>query len=93
MAGASQPDANSLAHGVLSAKLIDPLVRVEGVEEVSLSVQPADEVIEPDVTGFDLGQLSRTDEIAAVGEATARMAIPEIEGLLRQLDNKLSSVV
>jgi predicted acylesterase/phospholipase RssA len=56
-------------------------------------VQPADVVIEPDVTGFDLSEFSRTDEIAAVGEATAKLAIPKIGELLQQLDDKLFSAV
>ena len=59
----------------------------------SVGVQPADVVIEPDVTGFDLSEFSRTDEIAGVGEATAKLAIPRIGELLRQLDDKLFSVV
>ena len=66
---------------------------VQSVNMNSVGVQPADVVIEPDVTEFDLSEFSRTDEIAAVGEATAKLAIPKIGELLRQLDDKLFSVV
>ena len=57
----------------------------------SVGVQPADVVVEPDVTEFDLTEFSRTDEIAAVGEATTKLAIPKIQDLLQQLDQKLFS--
>ncbi len=66
---------------------------VQSVNMNSVGVQPADVVIEPDVTGFDLSEFSRTDEIAAIGEATAKLAIPKIQELLGQLDDKLFSVV
>jgi predicted acylesterase/phospholipase RssA len=66
---------------------------VQSVNMNSVGVQPADVVIEPDVTGFDLSEFSRADEIAAVGEATAKLAIPKIGELLRQLDDRLFSVV
>jgi predicted acylesterase/phospholipase RssA len=59
----------------------------------SVGVHPADIVIEPDVTGFDLSEFSRTDELAAAGEAAAKVAIPKIGELLRQLDERLFSGV
>jgi predicted acylesterase/phospholipase RssA/CRP-like cAMP-binding protein len=65
---------------------------VQSVNMNSVGVQPADVVIEPDVTGFDLSEFSRTDEIAAIGEATAKTAVPKIQELLRQLDDRLFSV-
>ena len=64
---------------------------VQSVNMNSFGVQPADLVIEPDVTGFELSEFSRTDEIAAVGEATAQEAVPKIGELLRQLDDRLFS--
>jgi predicted acylesterase/phospholipase RssA/CRP-like cAMP-binding protein len=64
---------------------------VQSVNMNSIGVHPADVVVEPDVTGFDLSEFSRTDEIAAVGEATAKLAIPKIKELLQQLDAKLFS--
>lgn len=59
----------------------------------SVGAHQADMVIEPDVTGFDLSEFSRTDELAAVGEATAKLAIPEIRELLRSstIDSLLTS--
>lgn len=55
----------------------------------SVGVQPADVVIEPDVTGFGTTQFSRADELAAVGEAAALQAIPNIKNLLQKVDKQL----
>jgi predicted acylesterase/phospholipase RssA len=55
----------------------------------SLGVQPADMVIEPDVTGFDPTEFDRTKELAAVGEAATLEQIPKIRQLLTRLDPQL----
>ncbi len=55
----------------------------------AVGVQPADVVIEPDVTAFDLSEFERTDELAVVGEHTAVEAIAEIKRLLSKLDPEL----
>lgn len=55
----------------------------------SHGVQPADMVIEPDVTGFDPTEFDRTVELAAVGEAASREQIPKIRQLLTRLDPQL----
>ena len=55
----------------------------------SFGVDPADVVIEPDVTQFDLAEFSRTDELAVIGEAAALEAIPKINELLAGLDDRL----
>jgi NTE family protein len=52
----------------------------------ALGVRPADVVIEPDVTGFDLTEFVRAKEIAAIGEATALEQVPKIQQLLNRLD-------
>jgi len=55
----------------------------------SFGVQPADLVIEPDVTGFELTEFMRAKELAATGEAAALEQIPKIRQLLNRLDPKL----
>lgn len=55
----------------------------------ALGVRPADVVIEPDVTGFDLTEFMRAKELAAIGEAAAREQIPTIQRLLTRLDPQL----
>jgi predicted acylesterase/phospholipase RssA/CRP-like cAMP-binding protein len=55
----------------------------------AIGVRPADVVIEPDVTGFDLTEFMRAKELAAVGEAAAREQVPKIRQLLTRLDPHL----
>ena len=55
----------------------------------AFGVQPADVVIEPDVTGFDSAEFMRAKEFAAVGEAAALEQIPKIRRLLNRLDPQL----
>ena len=55
----------------------------------AIGVQPADVVVEPDVTGFDLTEFMRAKELAATGEAAALEQIPKIRQLLTRLDPQL----
>jgi predicted acylesterase/phospholipase RssA/CRP-like cAMP-binding protein len=55
----------------------------------AFGVQPADVVIEPDVTGFALTAFMRAKEMAAVGEAAALEQVPRIRQLLTRLDPQL----
>lgn len=55
----------------------------------AFGVQPADVVVEPDVTGFDLTEFMCARELAAIGEAAACQQIPRIRQLLTRLDPQL----
>ena len=55
----------------------------------SIGVQPADVVIEPDVTRFGMTEFSRSDELAAAGKSAALKEIPKIGDLLRRVDAEL----
>ena len=55
----------------------------------AIGVRPADVVIEPDVTAFDLTEFMRAKELAAIGEAAALEQIPQIRHLLSRLDPQL----
>jgi hypothetical protein len=55
----------------------------------SVGVQPADFVIAPDVTAFDLAEFERAGELSAVGERTAGEALAIIKQQLSRLDSKL----
>lgn len=75
-----------------SASILQTILRsylVQSVNMHSFGVQPADVVIEPDVTGIDLSEFSRTNELAAIGEKATLEAIPKIKSLLSQLDDQL----
>ena len=54
-----------------------------------IGVQPADLVIEPDVTEFDLSEFERADEMAVVGEEAAVGSLDQIKRLLSRLDPQL----
>jgi predicted acylesterase/phospholipase RssA len=62
---------------------------VQGYSLNAHGVQPADVVIEPDVTGYDLAEFMRAKELAAIGEAAAREQIPKIKKLLARFDPQL----
>jgi NTE family protein len=55
----------------------------------SFGVQPADAIIEPDVTQFDLNQFTEAVEIARIGELSALAELPKIKEQLQQLDYPL----
>ena len=77
-----------------SASTIQTVLRSFMVQNSNLNaigVQPADIVVEPDVTGFDLTEFNRTDELAAIGEQTTKEAISDIQKLLTRLDGQLFS--
>jgi predicted acylesterase/phospholipase RssA len=57
----------------------------------SVGVQPADVVIEPDVTQFELTEFSRTDELAAEGEKATLEIVSKVKELLSQIDDKMFS--
>jgi NTE family protein len=55
----------------------------------AFGVQPADVMIAPDVTGFDLTAFTRAKEMAAIGEAATLEQIPKIRQLLSRADPQL----
>ena len=55
----------------------------------SVGVQPADFVLAPDVTSFDISEFTRADEMARIGEATTEASVAELRKMLSRLDPKL----
>ena len=64
---------------------------VQSVNMNSVGVQPADLVIDLDVTDFDLSEFTRTAELAAVGVKTTEDSIDKIRAALASLDKGLFS--
>jgi hypothetical protein len=56
-----------------------------------VGVQPADLIIELDVTNFDLSEFTRTKELAAIGLETTEASIERIRTSLASLDKELFS--
>ena len=85
----AQNRADTPASRMRRASTIQTLLRSYLVQSHSvnaLGVEPADFVIEPNVTGFELSAFGRTDELAQVGESAALAAAPQILALLNRLD-------
>lgn len=55
----------------------------------AVGAKPADFVIAPDVTSFDISEWTRADEMATIGEAAARETIPKLRKMLNKLDPEL----
>jgi hypothetical protein len=55
----------------------------------AVGVGPADFVIAPDVTSFDLSEFTRADEMAVIGANTSTASIHRLKGMLSKLDPKL----
>ncbi len=62
---------------------------VQSVNMNSIGVQPADMVIEPDVSEYQLTEFTKTDQLSAVGEAATLEVVQKIKGMLSQLDSQL----
>jgi predicted acylesterase/phospholipase RssA len=74
---------------------IQTLLRSFQVQNYNLNsygVGPADVVIAPDVTGFELTEFMRAKELAAIGEVAALEQVPKIRQLLHRLDSQLFPV-
>ena len=55
----------------------------------SVGVQPADFVIAPDVTSFDISEFTRADEMALIGETTTNATVAKLRKMLSKLDSRL----
>lgn len=55
----------------------------------AVGVKPADFVIAPDVTSFDISEFTRADEMAVIGESTTNESVHQLKGMLSKLDPKL----
>ncbi|MCP4950841.1 MAG: hypothetical protein GY922_03210, partial [Proteobacteria bacterium] len=62
---------------------------VQSVNMNSVGIEPADVIVTPDVTGFDLTEFTRSDELAAIGAETTENAISEIRKSLIRMDPQL----
>jgi NTE family protein len=62
---------------------------IQGFNMNSVGIQPADFVIAPDVTSFDISEFTRADEMAVIGETTTNAAIAQLRKMLNKLDSKL----
>ena len=62
---------------------------IQGYNMNSVGVQPADFVVAPDVTSFDISEFTRADEMALIGEMTTNATVEKLRKMLSKLDSKL----
>jgi predicted acylesterase/phospholipase RssA len=62
---------------------------IQGYRMNSVGVQPADFVVAPDVTSFDISEFTRADEMAIIGERTTNATVENLLKMLSKLDSKL----
>jgi predicted acylesterase/phospholipase RssA/CRP-like cAMP-binding protein len=71
---------------------IQVMMRQNMIQSYSMNavgVKPADFVIAPDVTAFDISEFTRADEMAVIGESTTDQSVHQLKGMLSKLDSKL----
>jgi NTE family protein len=73
--------------GAIQAILRGLLVQSHNMN--SIGVEPADVMIEPDVTGFELSDFVSAVDMAEIGEKAALEQIPTIKTLLTRMDSQL----
>lgn len=83
----AEKPASATKPGMVATLLRSLLVQSHNLNDYG--VRPADVVIEPDVTGFDMTHFMKAQEFAAIGEAAAIEKIPKIRHLLTRLDPQL----
>ena len=86
------PEAEGRRRRKKKPGMVQTLLRSLQVQNHNLNaygVGPADVVISPDVTGFELTAFTQAKEMAAIGEAAALEQVPKIRALLARLDPQL----
>jgi predicted acylesterase/phospholipase RssA len=55
----------------------------------AVGVKPADFVIAPDVTSFDISEFTRADKMAVIGDETTNESVHQLKAMLSKLDPRL----
>ncbi len=74
------------------ASVLETIMRTYVVQNLnmnSVGVEPADFVIQPNMSEFSSTEFSRADEMSAIGKETAIQAMPQLKRLLSQIDGSL----
>ncbi len=72
-----------------SIQVIMRQTMIQGYSMNSVGIQPADFVLAPDVTSFDISEFTRADEMAIIGERTTNENVAKLRTMLSKLDPKL----
>jgi NTE family protein len=91
-AGVSSSQHSPNGHSFSTIKVIMRQTIVQGYNMNSVGVQPADFVVAPDVTSFDISEFTRADEMASIGETTTKENVAKLRKMLSRLDSKLFEI-
>ena len=81
--------SESTMSGASTIQTIMRSLLVQNKNVNSFGLQPADAIIEPDVTPYALTEFVRAEEMAEIGARAALAELPTIKEQLMQLDNRL----
>jgi NTE family protein len=88
--GGIRSKRHSLAGRFLSTvQVIMRQTMIQDYNMNSVGIKPADFVIAPDVTSFDISEFTRAEEMATIGESTTNATIANLHKMLSRLDSKL----
>lgn len=74
---------------ITTIQVIMRQVLIQSYSMNAVGVEPADFVIEPNVTSFDMSEFTRADEMAVIGEQSTNATIQRLKAMLSRLDSKL----
>jgi NTE family protein len=86
-AGSNRHTLHGLAASTLKVIMRQNMIQHHRMNAVG--VRPADFVIAPDVTSFDISEFTRAEEMARIGEATTAASIGDLHKMLHRLDAEL----
>jgi hypothetical protein len=75
-----------LSRFIASIQVIMRQNMIQGHSMNAVAVEPADFVIAPDVTSFDISEFTRADEMAVIGERTTNGSVHQLKSMLSKLD-------
>jgi predicted acylesterase/phospholipase RssA/CRP-like cAMP-binding protein len=87
--GIRSKKAVGLSKFIASIQVIMRQNMIQAYNMNALGVEPADFVIAPDVTSFDISEFTRADEMAVIGEDTTHATIDQLKVMLSKLDPQL----
>jgi NTE family protein len=88
-AGIRSPGRSSSSRAGSTIQVIMRQNMIQNRNMNAVGVQPADFVVAPDVTSFDISEFTRADEMAVIGEETTNATIAKLRKMLSKLDSKL----
>jgi predicted acylesterase/phospholipase RssA/CRP-like cAMP-binding protein len=87
--GLHSKQSSLAARAVSTIQVIMRQNMIQNYKMNAVGVRPADFVIAPDVTSFDMSEFTRADEMAKIGEATTNATVTDLRKMLSKLDSRL----